>query len=95
MLIPQNTTVDTSNDTVMQTYGLRAFSKTDRPIVQNLGPGTLYLSTNGAANVETVGIALPINAVYELPAVLMEGAGRIYLRATGVGGCDVRVLNVG
>jgi hypothetical protein len=94
MIIPENTTVDTGNDTVMQTYGLRAFSRNDRPIVQNLGPGTLYLSTTGT-NVDTVGLALPINAVYELPAVLMEGAGRIYLRATGVGGCDVRVINVG
>ena len=94
MNIPQNTTVDTSNATTMLTYGLRAFSKSDRPVIQNLGPGTLYLAT-AAANVETVGIALPINAVYELPATLVEGAGQVYLRATGVGGCDVRIINVG
>jgi hypothetical protein len=94
MNIPQNTTLDTGNDTAMIAVGLRAFKNADRPIVQNLGPGTLYLSTTGT-NVDTVGLALPINAVYELPATLMEGAGRIYLRATGVGGCDVRVLNVG
>lgn len=94
MNIPQNTTLDTGNDTAMIAVGLRAFARADRPIVQNLGPGTLYLSTTGT-NVDTVGLALPINAVYELPATLMEGAGRIYLRATGVGGCDVRILNVG
>jgi hypothetical protein len=94
MIIPQNTTVDTGNDTVMQTYGLRAFDRSDRPVVQNLGPGTLYLST-ASADIATTGIALPINAVYELPAVLMEGAGRIVLHATGVGGCDVRIINVG
>lgn len=94
MIIAQNTTVDTGDAAVMTAAGLRAFKNADRPVVQNLGPGTLYLSTS-ATNITTVGIALPINAVYELPAVLLEGASRIYLHATGVGGCDVRIINVG
>lgn len=94
MILAQNTTIDTGNDGAMIAVGLRAFKNSDRPLIQNLGPGTLYLSTTGT-NIDTVGIALPVNAVYELPTTLMEGAGRVYLRATGVGGCDVRVLNVG
>jgi hypothetical protein len=93
MIIPQNTTVNTSDETVMTTYGLRAFNKDSRPIVQNLGPGTLYLGTS-PSNLPTVGIELPEAAVYELPATLVEGAGRIYLRAVG-GDCDVRIINVG
>lgn len=93
MIISQNTTVDTSNATTMAGYGLRAFERADRPIVQNLGPGTLYLGTS-ATNIATVGIELPVAAVYELPAPLMEGAGAVFLRAVG-GNCDVRILNVG
>ena len=93
MNIPQNTTLDTGNDTAMIAVGLRAFKNADRPIVQNLGPGTLYLGT-GSADLTTKGLKLPINAVYELPATLMEGAGQVFLRADG-GNCDVRIVNVG
>jgi|LakMenEpi03Aug12_release.lakeMendotaPanAssembly.Ray.scaffolds.fasta_scaffold1125369_2 hypothetical protein len=93
MIIPQNTTIDTSDDTVMQSYGLRAFNNDSRPIVQNLGPGTLFLSTS-STNIANVGLELPEAAVYELPAVLVEGAGKVYLRAVG-DSCDVRIINVG
>jgi hypothetical protein len=93
MILSQNNTVDTSDATDMASYGLRAFDRNSRPIVQNLGPGTLYLGTS-PSNLPTVGIELPEAAVYELPATLVEGAGRIYLRAVG-GDCDVRIINVG
>ena len=93
MILLENTTVDTSDATVMDTYGLAAFNKTCRPIVQNLGPGTLYLGTS-ATDIATVGLKMPVNAVYELPAPLVEGPGKIFLRAVG-DDCDVRILNVG
>ena len=93
MILPENTTVDTSDATVMAGYSLSAFNKLSRPIVQNLGPGTLYLGTN-ATNIATVGLKLPVNAVYELPAPLVEGPGKIFIRAVG-DDCDVRIINVG
>lgn len=93
MNINSGTTVDTSNSTTMTAAGLRAFGRADRPIVQNLGPGTLYLGT-ASADITTKGLKLPVNAVYELPTTLMEGAGAVFLRADG-GNCDVRILNVG
>jgi hypothetical protein len=93
MIITSGTTVDTSNATTMEAAGLRAFGRADRPIVQNLGPGTLYLGTS-VTNLTSVGLQLPVNAVYELPATLMEGAGQIWLAASG-GNCDVRIINVG
>jgi len=77
----------------MTAAGLRAFKNADRPVIQNLGPGALYLGT-GSADLTTKGLKLPINAVYELPATLMEGAGQVFLRADG-GNCDVRIVNVG
>lgn len=93
MIITSGTTVDTSNATTMTAAGLRAFTRADRPLVQNLGPGALYLGT-GSADLTTKGLKLPVNAVYELPAPLMEGAGQVFLRADG-GNCDVRIINVG
>lgn len=93
MLIGSGTTVNTADAETMQDAGLRAFKNADRPIVQNLGPGTLYVGTS-PTSISTVGLKLPINAVYELPATLMEGAGALYLYASG-GTCDVRIINVG
>lgn len=69
------------------------YSGTQRPIVQNLGPGILYIGSN-SATLLTEGIQVPVNAAYELPATLVEGAGRIYAQASG-DDCDVRTLNVG
>lgn len=93
MILPENTTVDTSDADAMAGYSLKAFNKDSRPVVQNLGPGTLYLGTS-ASNLPTVGLELPVAAVYELPAVLVEGAGKVFLRAVG-DDCDVRIINVG
>lgn len=93
MILPQDTVVNTSDQDDMTPYGLTAFNKSSRPIVQNLGPGTLYLGTS-PDDLDTVGIALPVNAVYELAATLLEGAGQVCLLASG-DDCDVRIINVG
>jgi hypothetical protein len=69
------------------------FSRTARPIFQNLGPGTLYFSTS-ETNVSINGLKLPVNAVYELPTSIVEGAGEVWFLAVGAN-CDVRMLNVG
>lgn len=69
------------------------FSPTARPVFQNLGPGTLYFNTS-KNNVATEGIKLPVNAVYELPTSLVEGAGEVWFVAVS-GNCDVRIVNVG
>lgn len=69
------------------------FSKTARPVFQNLGPGTLYFNTS-STDVASNGIKLPVNAVYELPTALVEGAGEIWFAAVS-GNCDVRIVNVG
>jgi hypothetical protein len=93
MILTENTILNTSDAASMTAVGLVAFKGSDRPVVQNLGPGTLYLGT-GLTDLDTKGIKLPINAVYEIPAVLVEGAGRIVLLAKD-DDCDVRVINVG
>lgn len=93
MNLAQDTTLDTGNDAAMIAVGLRAFKSSDRPIIQNLGPGILHLSTSNT-NISTTGIELPVSSVYELSTTLIEGAGRIYLRASN-DVCDVRILNVG
>lgn len=95
MIIPLNTTVDTSSDTEMAalTNSVGTFSATSRPVIQNLGPGILWLGTSSTA-LDDYGLKLPVNAVYELPVALIEGAGKIYLKAT-TNSCDVRIINVG
>ena len=63
------------------------------PVVQNLGPGDLYVY-NQSTNVTTEGIYLPPFAVYEFPQPIVEGPGAGWLQALG-GSCDVRIMNVG
>lgn len=95
MILPQDTTVNTSNAAAMAalTNPSAPFGNSSRPIVQNLGPGILWLGT-GSEALANYGLKLPVNAVYELPATLVEGAGQIFLLATG-DDCDVRIINVG
>jgi hypothetical protein len=93
MILTTSTTVDTSDATVMAGYSLAAFNTSSRPVIQNLGPGTLYIGTS-ATDITTKGIKVVTDAVYELPATLVEGAGKIFISASG-GNCDVRILNVG
>lgn len=93
MIITYNTVVDTSNAEDMAGSGVRVLKNSDRPIIQNLGPGTLYLGTS-TEDLYTVGLQLPPNAVYEMPATLVDGAGKVCLLAA-IDDCDVRILNVG
>jgi hypothetical protein len=69
------------------------YTGTQQCVVQNLGPGVLYLGATNA-NLSTEGLQLPVGAVYEFPAVIQDGAGAVWVQAIG-GDCDVRTLNVG
>ena len=95
MILPENSTVDTSDAEAMAALAnpSAAFGTSTRPIVQNLGPGTVYLGT-AAADLDLLGLKLPVNAVYELPDELFQGPGRIFLMAVD-DDCDVRIINVG
>jgi hypothetical protein len=79
--------------TVAQGAYNTGYTATQMPIIQNLGPGILYVY-NSEANITTEGLQLPVGAVYELPAVVQDGAGAVFVQATG-GNCDVRLMNVG
>jgi hypothetical protein len=69
------------------------YTGTMQPIIQNLGPGVLYVG-NLPTNLTTTGLYLPAGAVYEFPATLVEGGGKVYIQAD-VASCDVRIINVG
>jgi hypothetical protein len=69
------------------------YSGTQQPVVQNLGPGDLYLGTS-SDDLLTEGIQLPPGAVYEWPKVVQEGSGSIWMLADG-DDCDIRIINVG
>ena len=66
---------------------------TNQPIIQNLGPGVLYVGPY-STNLSTNGLKLPVNAVYEYPKTLVEGDAKVYIQAIG-DSCDVRMMNVG
>jgi hypothetical protein len=70
-----------------------SFTGTQMPVIQNLGPGVLYLGAT-SDNLSTEGIQLPVGAVYEFPRVVQDGAGAVWIQAIGAS-CDVRTLNVG
>jgi hypothetical protein len=69
------------------------YSGNQAPIIQNLGPGTLYVGST-SSNLTTEGLQLPVGAVYEFPTTMVEGAGAVWIQASGAN-CDVRILNVG
>jgi hypothetical protein len=69
------------------------YTGTTQPIIQNLGPGALYVGTT-ETDLPNNGLYLPPGAVYEFPEVVIEGPGAIWLQAIG-GQCDVRIINVG
>ena len=79
--------------TVAQGATNTSFTATQMPVIQNLGPGILYVY-NSSTNITTDGLQLPVGAVYELPQVVQDGAGAVFVQATG-GNCDVRLMNVG
>lgn len=69
------------------------YTGNSQPIIQNLGPGNLYIGTTGD-NLQTTGLYLPAGAVYEFPAVVNEGAGQVWVEADAPD-TDVRIINVG
>ena len=69
------------------------YTGTQQPIIQNLGPGVLYVGTTSNDLVNT-GLYLPAGSVYEFPEVVVEGPGAIWLQAD-LGNCDVRIVNIG
>jgi hypothetical protein len=69
------------------------YAGTNQPIIQNLGPGILYVG-NVESNLTTEGLQLPVGAVYEFPEVVIEGPGAIWIQASDAN-CDVRILNIG
>lgn len=79
--------------TVAQGAYNTGYTATQMPIIQNLGPGILYLY-NTSTSITTEGLQLPVGAVYELPQVVQDGAGAVWVQATG-GNCDARIMNVG
>jgi len=71
------------------------FKGKQQPIVQNLGPGDIYISTNNV-DVDTTGLYIPAGGVYEFPATLIEGGGNVFIQVlTGHVQADVRIVNVG
>jgi hypothetical protein len=66
---------------------------TVRPIIQNLGPGTLYFGPF-QNNLLTEGLVLPAGKAYEFPATLVEGSDSLWLQA-GTDSCDLRIILVG
>ena len=66
-----------------------------QPIIQNLGPGDIHFS-NSNVDIVGTGIYLPAGAVYEFPAILVDGALKLWIQVC-LGGvsADVRILNVG
>ena len=71
------------------------FTGSQQPVIQNLGPGDIHFGTS-PDNLINTGIFLPAGGVYEFPATLVEGAGRVYLQVCTSGiQADVRIINVG
>ena len=81
MILSANTPVNTG------------YTGSQQPIIQNLGPGNIYIGTS-SANLSTTGLYLPAGAVYEFPATIVEGAGQVWIEADA-GSTDVRIINVG
>ena len=69
------------------------YTGTNQPIIQNLGPGVLYVGPY-STDLSTKGLKLPVNAVYEYPKTLVEGDAKVYIQAIG-DSCDVRMMNIG
>lgn len=71
------------------------FNGSQQPIIQNLGPGIVYIGPwNDATTLTNEGLKIAVNAVYEFPATLVEGANKVYLVAD-TNSTDVRLINVG
>lgn len=63
------------------------------PVIQNLGPGVLYIDADPAVSA-TSGFVLDVGSVYEYPRDLAVAAGAVYAVASQAN-TDVRILVVG
>ncbi len=71
------------------------FTGSQQPIIQNLGPGDIHIGTSDTDLISN-GLFLPVGAVYEFPATLVEGGHALWLQVCTAGvEADVRILNVG
>lgn len=62
----------------------------ETPVIQNLGPGVLYLDTRPNVTPAT-GLQVPVNSAYEFPNDVTR---QVYAVAT-MAGTDVRIMIVG
>lgn len=63
-----------------------------RPVIQNLGPGTVYLETDGDVDVDN-GFQIVPGAVYEFPSPGARSKGVWVMADTD--GTDIRVVGMG
>jgi len=62
------------------------------PVIQNLGPGVLYMDASETVDVNT-GIRIPVGQAYEFTRTLEVSSGALFLVATQT--TDVRCMEVG
>lgn len=62
-----------------------------RPVVQNLGPGTIFLDTEGSVT-PTTGIKIPVGWTYEFPT---SGSEDDIWIISDTASTDVRVIQIG
>lgn len=63
----------------------------NRLVIQNLGPGNVFLGTEGDVS-PTIGLKIAVNAVYEFPTTSADDDVWVVADAANT---DVRVLRVG
>ena len=85
--------ISPSQNAVEATINGKSLSQSSRPIVQNLGPGNLYIGSK-PDDLLTEGLKLEPKCVYEVPAPMVEGLIQLWMQAETTT-CDVRILNVG
>lgn len=62
-----------------------------RLVIQNLGPGDVFLDTEGTVT-PTAGLKIPVNATYEFPTASADD--NVWLVASAAN-TDVRVIRIG
>lgn len=78
-------TVGTTSTAVPKSSGAQ-------PVIQNLGPGTLYIDTVTPATAAG-GLQLPVGSVFEMAESSRSGDATLYMIADAAG-TDVRILQV-
>lgn len=64
-----------------------------RPVIQNLGPGKVYLDTNNGVTTSG-GLQLPVGAIYEFHVGAGFNAGGVWL-VSDAANTDVRIIGIG